>query len=86
MTGEVLLSAAQTGADRGTVTALVAAVLAILWLRHQWHLRRYPERLKCHHCKGTGKITSENMWGTAVRGVCPSCGGTAWIPRRRRDR
>lgn len=80
---EFLLAATGTGADvnRGAVAAIAIAGLAVLLLWHQWHKHRYPERLKCTHCKGSGKITSRNLVGRTVRGTCPRCGGDSWGDR-----
>lgn len=61
----------------------------VAWLvaRHMWHLKRYPLRENCGTCHGAGIVTSTDWRGRAVKGPCPSCGGTdSWIPRRRSER
>lgn len=65
---------------------IIGVVLVVMYLRHQWHVRRYPERAHCRRCEGAGKITSTDLWGRAVRGDCPHCGGQAWVARRRSER
>lgn len=63
--------------------ALVAVVLVIVLLRHHRHVRRYPLRLTCRTCTGSGVITDTTLLGTTVKGPCPDCKGDAWTPRRR---
>ena len=61
---------------------LLIVVAAGLWVRHEWHVRRYPQRLKCRTCGGSGSISSKDMFGRKVKGPCPECKGKAWVNRR----
>lgn len=58
-------------------------ILIALWLllRHELHLRRYPN-VACRRCKGRRRRLSRNFWGRTVSGPCPHCGGKGWYPRR----
>ncbi|HEY2763329.1 MAG TPA: hypothetical protein VGJ13_04860 [Pseudonocardiaceae bacterium] len=67
--------------SHGHTLILAGVAIAALWLFYQWHVRRYPEILKCSKCGGSGKIESRNLFGTKVRGTCPKCGGAAWGDR-----
>ncbi len=67
--------------------ALLVLVVVIGWVvRHQRHLRRYPE-IGCAKCHGAGWRTAwiwhvQSMRPRKVRGHCPRCSGEAWTPRR----
>lgn len=83
------LAAAAGDPGQGWLVVLILVGLATIFLRHQWHVRRYTEMANCHHCEGSGKVTSKTFLGfgrTTVRGLCPKCGGDAWIARRRSER
>lgn len=67
----------------GAITILVFAVLLVLYLRHNRHVTKYPEKLTCGTCTGGGKITDTTWLGRTVRGECPECHGDSWAPRRR---
>lgn len=62
--------------------ALVTVVAAALWLRHLWHVHRYPHRA-CSGCDGSGKATSTDWLGRVVIGVCRRCGGVEPTKPRR---
>lgn len=64
------------------------AVVAALWLRHEWHMWRYPER-GCRTCGGSGKATDKDILGRKVIGQCRTCvgrGRPSTVPRRRSAR
>lgn len=68
--------------NHAELVLLVLGALGILWIRHNRHVEKYPEKLTCGHCGGSGKITDSTWFGTPVRGTCPKCDGSAWSPRR----
>lgn len=60
--------------DQPDILGWVIVVAAALWARHEWHLRRYPDRA-CGKCGGSGTITSSDILTRKVVGPCPRCKG-----------
>lgn len=68
--------------DNLELLGLVAIVVAGLWARHEWHVRRFPDRA-CRSCGGGGKVSSRDVLGRKVLGPCRRCGGQRpTTPRR----